>query len=139
MLKQIGLVNILMIVMAVGLTGCASNTNGTTGVFPETGKLKQIHLNKSSKQEVENVLGKPKKIIVESDNTENWIYKTTNSDYTETYAAKKALSFAPVPYLGTVLGMVDTGPNQTGVTQTLSLLFNKKGVLKDMRRETEHF
>ena len=127
----------------VGLSGCANNTN-TMGVYPDSNKLKQIYLNKSTKQEVENVLGKPKKIILESDHTEHWIYKTTDAHYTETYAAKKALSFAPVPFLGTALGAVDTGPNQTGpnqtgVTQTLSLLFNKKGVLKDMRRETERF
>jgi len=136
-LNQQGVINILIIAMMLGLSACANSTR--TGVYPETHKLKQIHLHKSTKQEVEKLLGKPKKVIVDSDDTEHWIYKTTDAHYTDTYAAKKALSFAPVPFLGTALGAVDTGPSKTGVTHTLSLLFSKEGIVKDMQRETEHF
>ena len=132
-LKQVG-----MIILIVGLTGCVTN-DSTMGVYPNTEKLNQIHLNKSSKEEVEKVLGKPKKIIFDSDDTEHWIYKTTDDHYTDAYAAKKALSFAPVPFLGTALGVVDTSPSKTGVTHTLSLIFTKKGVLQDIQREVEHF
>ena len=138
MLRQVGILSIFMMFMLVSLTGCASH-NSTIGVFPDAKKLKQIQPNKSSKKDVEKILGKPKKIIVGSDTTEHWIYKTIEAEYTDTYAAKKALSFAPVPFLGTVLGAVDTGPSQTGVIQTLSLDFDKHGLLKNIQKEMEHF
>ncbi len=142
-MKRTGLLIILIVVVSVGMTGCVSSGSDETAVFHDPGKLDQIHVNKSTKQEVKNLLGAPKSIIVRSNQTESWIYQSTHSNYTEMYAARKALSFAPVPYLGTVLELadtvVDTGPDKRGETRTLSLKFNKKGVLKEMKRETEHF
>ena len=141
-MKGIGLLIILMISTAVLLTGCASSGGNGTAAFHDSGKLNQIRVNKSTKQEVQDVLGVPRSIIVQN-NIESWVYQSTHSNYTEMYAAKKALSFAPVPYLGTVLGLaetvVDTGPDKRGETKTLTLAFSKKGVLKEMKRETERF
>ena len=119
------------------LSGCTNTT--TTGVFPENHQLKQIQLHKSNKTEIKKILGMPKKVILESEKSEKWIYTTTESQYTDAYAAKKALSFAPVPFLGTVLGAVDTGPSQTGTIYTLSLYFNKRGILQNIKREIEYF
>ncbi len=141
-MKRIRLLIILMIVITVGLTGCASSGSDGTAVFHDPGKLNQIRVNKSTKKEVKNILGAPKNIILQN-NTESWIYQSTRSNYTDMYTARQALSFAPVPYLGTVLALadtvVDTGPDKIGETQTLSLVFSNKGVLKEMKRETERF
>ena len=141
-MKGIGLLIILMISIAVCLTGCANSSGNGTAAFHNSGKLNQIRVNKSTKQEVKDVLGVPRSIIVQN-NIESWVYQSTHSNYTEIYAAKKALSFAPVPYLGTVLGLaetvVDTGPDKRGETKTLTLIFSKKGLLKEMKRETERF
>ncbi len=134
---------ILMIAITAGLTGCASSGSDGTAVFHDPGKLNQIRVNKSTKQEVKNILGTPKSIIVQHNKTESWIYESTESNYTDMYTAKQALSFVPVPYLGTVLALadtvVDTGPDKIGETKTLSLVFSKNGVLKEMKRETERF
>ncbi len=130
-----------MIAIAVGLTGCASN--GGTTTFHDSEKLHQIRVNKSTKQQVKSVLGEPQSITVHSNETESWTYQSTNTSYTEKYAAKTALSFVPIPYLGTAVGLadrvVDAGPDKRGETQTFSLTFNKKGVLKETKRETKHF
>ena len=131
----------LMIVTAVGLAGCASN--GRTASFHDPDKLHQIRVNKSTKQEVKNLLGEPRSITQHSNETESWTYQSTHTTYTEKYAAKKALSFVPIPYLGTAVGladsMVDVGPDKIGEMKIFSLTFNKKGVLKETKRETKHF
>jgi outer membrane protein assembly factor BamE (lipoprotein component of BamABCDE complex) len=130
-----------MIAIAVGMTGCASSGGAAAHQDPE--KLKQIRVNKSTKQQVKSILGEPKSITAHSNETESWVYQTTNTTYTEKYAAKTALSFVPIPYLGTAVGLadrvVDVGPDKKGETQTFSLVFNKKGVLKETKKETKHF
>ena len=140
-MEKIGLLTMLMIAIAVGLAGCASN--GRTASFHDPDKLHQIHVNKSTKQQVKNLLGEPQSITQHSNETESWTYQSTHTTYTEKYAAKKALSFVPVPYLGTAVGLadsvVDVGPDKIREKKIFSLTFNKKGVLKETKRETEHF
>ena len=132
---------ILMITIAVGLAGCASN--GGTAALKDPEKLHQIHVNKSTKQQVKEILGEPQSITVHSNEAESWVYQSTHTAYTEKYAAKTALSFVPIPYLGTAVGLadkvVDAGPDKRGETQTFSLRFNKKGVLIETKRETKRF
>jgi len=134
--------NILfMITIAVGLTGCANS--GRTASFHDPDKLHKIRVNKSTKQQVKNLLGEPQSITQHSNETESWTYQSTHTTYTEKYAAKKALSFVPIPYLGTAVGLadsvVDVGPDKIGEKKIFSRTFNKKGVLKETKRETEHF
>lgn len=131
----------LLIAIAAGLTGCASG--GGTATFHDPDKLQQIRVNKSTKQQVKNVLGEPQSITQHSNETESWVYQSTSTAYTEKYAAKTALSFVPIPYLGTAVGLadkvVDVGPDKRGETKTLTLTFNKRGVLKETKKETKHF
>lgn len=140
-MKQKRSLSIAMIALVMGITGCASS--GGTAAHQDPEKLHQIRVNKSTKQQVKDVLGEPRSITVHSNETESWVYQTTNTTYTEKYAAKKALAFVPIPYLGTAVGLadsvVDVGPDKRRETQTFSLTFNKKGVLKETKRETEHF
>ena len=140
-MKWTGSLAIVMIAIAVGMTGCASSGGAAAHQDPE--KLKQIRVNKSTKQQVKNLLGEPQSITQHSNETESWTYQSTHTTYTEKYAAKKALSFVPIPYLGTAVGLadsvVDVGPDKIGETKIFSLTFNKKGVLKETKRETEHF
>ena len=132
---------LFMIAIAVGLAGCSSS--GGTASFHDPDKLHQIRVNKSTKQQVKSLLGEPQSITQHSNETESWSYQSTHTTYTEKYAAKKALSFVPVPYLGTAVGLadsvVDVGPDKIGETKIFSLTFNKKGVLKETKRETKHF
>ena len=132
---------LFMIAIAVGLTGCSSS--GGTASFHDPDKLHQIRVNKSTKQQVKSLLGEPQSITQHSNETESWTYQSTHTTYTEKYAAKKALSFVPVPYLGTAVGLadsvVDVGPDKIGETKIFSLTFYKKGVLKETKRETKHF
>ncbi len=140
-MKWTGSLAIVMIAIAVGMTGCASS--GGTAAQQDPEKLQQIRVNKSTKQQVRSVLGEPQSITMHSNETESWVYQTTSTAYTEKYAAKTALSFVPIPYLGTAVGLADTvvdvGPDKRGKTQTFSLIFNKKGVLKETKRETKRF
>ena|GEM_PF-4532328 len=140
-MKRIGSLSILVIATTVGLTGCAGS--GGTAAHQDPEKLHQIRINKSTKQQVRNVLGEPQSITVHSNETESWVYQTTSTTYTEKYAAKTALSFVPIPYFGTAVGLadrvVDVGPDKTGETQTFSLIFNKKGILRETKRETKRF
>ena len=138
-MKRTGSLAIVMIAIAVGMTGCASSGGTTAHLDPE--KLHQIHVNKSTKQQVRSVLGEPQSITMHSNETESWVYQTTSTTYTEKYAAKSALSFVPIPYLGTAVGLadkvVDVGPDKIKETKTFSLIFNKKGILKETKRETK--
>ena len=140
-MKWIRSLVILLVTIAAGLTGCASS--GGTAAFHDSEKLHQIRVNKSTKQQVKSILGEPQSITQHSNETESWVYQSTHTTYTEKYAAKTALSFVPVPYLGTAVGLadrvVDVGPDKRGETKTLTLTFNKKGVLKETKRETKHF
>ena len=114
-----------------------------TAAHQDPEKLQYIRVNKSTKQQVRSVLGEPQSITVHSNETESWVYQTTNTTYTEKYAAKTALSFVHVPYLGTAVGLadrvVDVGPDKTGETRTYSLVFDKKGILKETKRVTKRF
>ncbi len=140
-MEKTGLLTMLMIAISVGLAGCANN--GGTASFTDPDKLNQIRINKSTKQQVKNLLGEPQSITRHSNETESWTYQSTHTTYTEKYAAKKALSFVPIPYLGTAVGLadsvVDVGPDKIGEKKIFSLTFNKKGVLKETKRETENF
>jgi len=135
---------ILLVAMAAGVGGC---TSSGTEMLRSPEKLQQIQVNRSTKAQVRALLGEPQKITVHSNETETWTYLSTHSTYTETYAAKtaakSAISFIPVPYLGTAVGLadraIDTGPDKRGETVTLSLTFNKKGLLKESTKETKRF
>lgn len=137
-MKRTGSLAIVMIAIAVGMAGCASG--GGTAAYQDPEKLHQIHVNKSTKQQVRSVLGEPQSITVHSNETESWVYQTTSTTYTEKYAAKTALSFVPIPYFGTAVGLadkvVDVGPDKVKETKTFSLIFDKKGILKETKRET---
>jgi outer membrane protein assembly factor BamE (lipoprotein component of BamABCDE complex) len=137
-MKTTGSLNIFVFVLVMGMTGCASSDSGTVIIVQDPGKLKQLHVNKSTKAQVRKLLGEPQSITMYSNETENWVYQSTHTDYTETYLAKKALSFVPVPYLGSAVGLVDIGPDKIEDTHTLSLIFSKKGILKQIKRETKH-
>ena len=130
--------SILMLATVMGISGCASSDSGTVIILQDPKKLEQIHVNKSTKEQVRELLGEPQSITILSNETEHWFYQSTHTDYTEAYVAKKALSFVPVPYLGTAAGLVDVGPEKIEDTHTLSLIFNKKGILKQTKRETKH-
>ena len=130
--------SIFMLAVVMGMSGCASSDSGTVIIVQDPEKLKQLRINKSTKAQVRVLLGEPKSITMYSDETEHWVYQSTHTDYTETYLAKKALSFVPVPYLGTAVGLVDIGPDKIEDTHTLSLLLSKKGILKQTTRETKH-
>ena len=129
---------ILMLAIVMGISGCASSDSGTVIILQDPKKLEQIHVNKSTRTQVRKLLGEPQSITIHSNETEHWVYQGTHTDYTETYVAKKALSFIPVPYLGTAVDLVDVGPEKIEDTHTLSLIFNKKGILKQRKRETKH-
>ena len=139
-MKRIGLLSILAVAITIWLTGCASSSGTAAQQDPE--KLRQIRVNKSTKQQVRSILGEPQSVTVHSNETESWVYETTSTTYTEKYAAKTALSFVPIPYLGTAVGLadkvVDTGPDKIKETKTFSLVFNKRGMLKETKRETKH-
>lgn len=137
-MKITGTLSILMLAIVMEMTGCASSDSGTVIIVQDPEKLKQLHVNKSTKEQVRKLLGEPQSITMYSNETENWVYQSTHTDYTETYLAKKALSFVPVPYLGTAAGLVDVGPEKIEDIHTLSLLFSKKGILKQTKRETKH-
>ena len=138
-MKWTGSLAIVMIAIAVGMTGCASS--GGTAAQQDPEKLQQIRVNKSTKQQVRSVLGEPQSITMHSNETESWVYQTTSTTYTEKYAAKTALSFVPIPYFGTAVGLadkvVDVGPDKIRETKTFSLIFNKKGMLEETKRETK--
>jgi len=137
-MKKSGTVCIFILALVMGMTGCASSDSGTVAIVQDPGKLKQLQVNKSTKEQVRKLLGEPQSITMYSNETEHWVYQSTHTDYTETYLAKKALSFVPVPYLGTAVGLVDVGPEKIEDSHTLSLLFSKKGILKQTKRETKH-
>ena len=128
----------LMFAIIMGISGCASSDSGTVIILQDPKKLEQIHVNKSTKKQVKILLGEPQSITMHSNETEHWVYQSTHTDYTEIYVAKKVLSFVPVPYLGTAAGLVDVGPEKIEDTHTLSLIFNKKGILTQTKRETKH-
>ena len=137
-MKKTVLLSIVMLVLVMGMTSCASSDKGTVVILQDPGKLKQLHVNKSTREHVRKLLGEPRSITVHSDETEHWVYQSTHTDYTEIYVAKKALSFVPIPYLGTAVGLADVGPEKIKDTHTFSLIFNKKGILKQTKRETKH-
>jgi len=128
----------LMLAIVMGISGCASRDSGTVIILQDPKKLDQIHVNKSTREQVRTLLGEPQSITKHSNETESWVYQSTHTDYTEFYVAKKALSFVPVPYLGTAAGLVNVGPEKIEDTHTLSLIFNKKGILKQTKREKKH-
>ena len=130
--------SIFMLATVIGMTGCASSDKGTVIILQDPGKLGQLHVNQSTKAQVRELLGEPQSITLYSNETENWVYQSTHTSYTEIYLAKKALSFVPVPYLGTAVGLADIGPDKIEDTHTLSLIFSKKGILKQTKRETKH-
>ncbi len=130
--------NIFIFAIVMGILGCASNDSGTVIILQDPKKLEKIHVNKSTKKQVKELLGEPQSITIHSNETERWVYQTTHTDYTEIYVAKKALSFVPVPYLGTAVGLVDVGQEKIEDTHILSLIFNKKGILKQTKREIKH-
>jgi outer membrane protein assembly factor BamE (lipoprotein component of BamABCDE complex) len=137
-MKMTGSLSITMLAIVMGMTGCASRDSGTVIIIQDPGKLKQLQVNKSTKEHVRKLLGEPQSITMYSNETEHWVYQSTHTDYTETYLAKKALSFVPVPYLGTAVGLADIGPDKIEDTHTFSLIFSKKGILKQTKRETKH-
>ncbi|PHS40041.1 MAG: hypothetical protein COB07_04795 [Sulfurovum sp.] len=137
-MKKRVLLSIFMLTLVTGMTGCASSDSGTVIILKDPKKLEQIHVNKSTKDQVRKLLGKPQSITIHSNETEHWVYQSTHTDYTEVYLAKKALSFVPVPYLGTAIGLVDIGPEKIEESHTLSLIFSKKGILKQTKKETKH-
>ena len=137
-MKRIESLSIFMLTLLIGLTGCASNDSSTVRTLQDPAKLEQLHVNKSTKEQIRKLLGEPQSITIHSNESEYWVYQSTHTDYTEVYVAKKALSFVPVPYLGTAAGLVNVGPEKIENTYTLSLIFNKKGILKQTKRETKH-
>ena len=137
-MKMTGSLSIFVFALVMGVAGCASSDKGTVIILQEPEKLKQLHVNKSTKAQVRELLGEPQSITLYSNETENWVYQSTHTSYTEVYLAKKALSFVPVPYLGTAVGLADIGPDKIEDTHTLSLIFSKKGILKQTKRETKH-
>ena len=142
-MKYTGLLTILILAISVGLKGCVSSSNGKAEVLQDPKTLQQLRVNKSTKQQVRNLLGEPQSVTVFSNETESWLYQNTHTIYTEKYFAKKAISFVPVPYLGTAVGLADsvadTSPDKRKEIDALSLIFNKKGILKQTKRETKHF
>lgn len=137
-MKRAVSLSIFMLSIIMVMTGCASSDKGTVIILQDPGKLKQLHVNRSTREQVRELLGEPQSITIHSDETEHWIYQSTHTDYTEIYVAKKALSFVPVPYLGTAVSLLNAGPEKIEDTHTLSLVFNKKGILKQTKRETKH-
>ncbi len=139
MIKRIKSSTILMIIIVAILTGCASSSSESGLHDPQ--KIQKIRVNKSNKQQVKSIIGEPHSITTHSDETESWVYESTQSTYTEKYVAKAALSFVPIPYLGTAVGLadrvIDTGPDKVGETKTLTLTFNKRGLLKERKIETK--
>ncbi len=129
---------ILMLAIVMGISGCASSDSGTVIILQDPKKLELIQVNKSTRAQIRKLLGEPQSITILSNETEQWVYQSTHTDYTEVYVAKKALSFVPVPYLGTAVGLADVGPEKIEDTHTLSLIFSKKGILKQRKRETTH-
>ena len=127
-----------MLALMMGIAGCASSDKGTVIMLQDPEQLEQIQVNKSTRKEVRKLLGEPQSITTHSNMTEHWVYQSKHTDYTESYVAKKALSFVPVPYLGTAVGLVDVGPEKIVDTHTLSLLFSQKGILQEKKRETKH-
>jgi len=137
-MKTTGSLNLFILLLLMGMTGCANSNRGTVTIIEDPVKLKQFQVNKSTKAQVRELLGEPQSITMYSNETEHWVYQSTHTDYTETYLAKKALSFVPVPYLGTAVGLADVGPDKIEDIHTLSLLFSKKGILKQTKKETKH-
>lgn len=133
-----GSLSIFMLILIIAMTGCASSDRGTVIILQDPERLGQLQVNKSTKAQVRELLGEPQSISIYSNETENWVYQSTHTDYTEIYVAKKALSFVPVPYLGTAVGLADIGPEKIEDTHTLSLIFSKKGILKQSKKETKH-
>lgn len=137
-MKRAVSLSIFMLSIVMGLAGCASSDKGTVTILQDPVKLKQLNVNRSTREQVRELLGEPQSITTHSNETELWVYQSTHTDYTEIYVAKKALSFVPVPYLGTAVGLLNAGPDKIEDTHTLSLVFNKKGILKQTKRETKH-
>ena len=137
---RIGFMAVLASIIALEFSGCASSSSGA-GNFSDPAKIEQIRINKSTKKQVSSLLGKPQSITMHSDGTESWVYKSKNTTYTEKYAAKKAISFIPIPYLGMAVGLadnvVDVGPDKIVKVKSFTLKFNRKGILKESKIETE--
>jgi len=137
---RMGFMVIIASIVAMGFSGCASNGN-TAGAFNDPEKIQQIHINRSTKKQVKSLFGTPQSITKHSDGTESWVYKSKNTTYTEKYAAKKAISFIPIPYLGTAVGLADNvadiGPDKIVEVKSFTLRFSKRGILKESKLETE--
>ena len=137
-MKEIGFFTIAAVAVSAILAGCASNSE-TAFLDPE--KLQQIRINKSTREQIRKIVGEPQSITTRSNETESWSYTKSHTSYTEKYAAKAALSFVPVPYLGTAVGLADkvadTGPDKIKETQSLTLLFDRKGILREIKGETK--
>ena len=132
--------NILIMLLSslLWLTGCTNNGNLAIN---DQKKIEQIKINKSRKDQVKNILGEPKSVAKHSDGSESWVYENKNTTYTEKYAAKKAISFVPIPYLGMAVGLadnaVDMGPDKIVKVKSLTLQFDKRGVLRESKIETD--
>jgi outer membrane protein assembly factor BamE (lipoprotein component of BamABCDE complex) len=131
---------IMSLGMAFYLSACAQN--GQSKAFLDQNRTTQIRIGQSDKSHVKAILGEPQRITTHAGGTETWVYTHSKTSYTEKYAAKTALSFVPIPYLGTAVGLadkvVDAGPDKTKETRNLSLKFNTKGILVESTRETLH-
>jgi outer membrane protein assembly factor BamE (lipoprotein component of BamABCDE complex) len=133
----IKLVTAFLLALTVGFTGCASSSSSAAGLHQDPKTLQQLHINKSTKEEIKKLLGEPQSVTIFSNHSEQWLYESVETDYTEVYVAKKALAFVPVPHLGTVVGLADMGPEKIKDIHTLSLQFSKNGILEQIKKETK--
>ena len=133
----------IWMVLAFLLAGCAEKTVNSS--IQDPAKAQQIRINASTQDDVRSLLGEPQSVTQRRDGSEEWIYTASTTTYNEKYAAKyaarTALSFVSVPYLGTAVGLadraIDVGPDKYVQTTNLTLLFDRRGVLRERKRETK--
>jgi len=130
-------------ILALLLAGCASG--GTVSPIQDPAKVEQIRINISTRNDVLKLLGNPQSVTMHRNGSQEWVYTASRSSYNEKYAAKyaakTALSFAPIPYIGTAVGLadraIDVGPHKHVQATSLTLQFDRRGVLRESKRETK--
>jgi len=88
--------NIIILALAIiGITACASTGSGTESIHQNPEKLKQLHINKSTKENVKQLLGEPQSMTTFSNESEQWDYQSTQ----KSMLLKKHLPLFPCPIL----------------------------------------
>jgi len=103
----------LMVIVGLGLSGCAINTGNENITKKEN--TKKLRVYKSTQSQVKNMLGEPNSVMMLDGGKERWTYQHTGGD------------FALFGYLGAIVGKNRTNL-KTRMT-ILSLVFNSRGIL----------